>query len=87
VEYRYSGQRLSGLQSFVCCVSRKSATMIKGSFLICDEWFATSCDAERIANLVDFFPSQTLHVFCFSFAKPSDFLFGPGTICSSGIMK
>jgi hypothetical protein len=34
-----------------------------------------------------FFPSQTLQVFCFSFAKPSDFLFGPsqkGTICSSG---
>jgi hypothetical protein len=33
-----------------------------------------------------FFPSQTLHVFCFSFAKPSDFWFGPsqkGTICSS----
>jgi hypothetical protein len=32
-----------------------------------------------------FFPSQTLHVF-FSFAKPSDFWFGPsqkGTICSS----
>jgi hypothetical protein len=24
-----------------------------------------------------FFPSQTLHVFCFSFAKPSDFWFGP----------
>jgi hypothetical protein len=36
-----------------------------------------------------FFPSQTLQVFCFSFAKPSDFLFGPsqkGTICSSGIL-
>ncbi len=35
-----------------------------------------------------FFPSQTLQVFCFSFAKPSDFLFGPsrkGTICSSVI--
>jgi hypothetical protein len=34
-----------------------------------------------------FFPSQTLLVLCFSFAKPSDFLFGPsqkGTICSSG---
>ncbi len=33
-----------------------------------------------------FFPSQTLQVFCFSFAKPSDFLFGPsqkGTICNS----
>jgi hypothetical protein len=33
-----------------------------------------------------FFPSQTLQVICFSFAKPSDFLFGPlqkGTICSS----
>jgi hypothetical protein len=33
-----------------------------------------------------FFPSQTLHVFFFSFAKPSNFLFGPsqkGTICSS----
>ncbi len=33
-----------------------------------------------------FFPSQTLQVFCFSFAKPSDFLFGPSqkaTICSS----
>jgi hypothetical protein len=33
-----------------------------------------------------FFPSQTLQVFCFFFAKPSDFLFGPsrkGTICSS----
>jgi hypothetical protein len=37
-----------------------------------------------------FFPSQTLQVFCFSFAKPSDFLFGPsqkGTICSSGRIK
>jgi hypothetical protein len=35
-----------------------------------------------------FFPSQTLHVFCFSFAKPSDFWFGPsqkGTICSSEV--
>jgi hypothetical protein len=34
-----------------------------------------------------FFPSQTFHVFFFSFAKPSDFWFGPsqkGTICSSG---
>jgi hypothetical protein len=33
-----------------------------------------------------FFPSQTLHVFYFSFAKPLDFWFGPsqkGTICSS----
>jgi len=33
-----------------------------------------------------FFPSQTLHVFFFSFAKPSNFWFGPsqkGTICSS----
>jgi len=33
-----------------------------------------------------FFPSQTLQVICFSFAKPLDFLFGPsqkGTICSS----
>jgi hypothetical protein len=33
-----------------------------------------------------FFPLQTLHVFFFSFAKPSDFWFGPsqkGTICSS----
>jgi hypothetical protein len=33
-----------------------------------------------------FFPSQTLQVICFSFTKPSDFLFGPsqkGTICSS----
>jgi hypothetical protein len=33
-----------------------------------------------------FFPSQTLQVICFSFAKPSNFLFGPsqkGTICSS----
>ncbi len=37
-----------------------------------------------------FFPSQTLHVFFFSFAKPSDFWFGPlqkGTICSSVINK
>jgi hypothetical protein len=34
-----------------------------------------------------FFPSQTLHVFYFSFTKPSDFWFGPsqkGTIYSSG---
>jgi hypothetical protein len=34
-----------------------------------------------------FFPSQTLHVFFFSSAKPSDFWFGllqKGTICSSG---
>ncbi len=33
-----------------------------------------------------FFPSQTFQVFLFSFAKPSDFLFGPsqkGTTCSS----
>jgi hypothetical protein len=33
-----------------------------------------------------FFPLQTLHVFFFSFAKPSDFWFGPsqkGTICNS----
>jgi hypothetical protein len=37
-----------------------------------------------------FFPSQTLQVFCFSFAKPSDFLFGPsqkGTICSNATSK
>jgi hypothetical protein len=37
-----------------------------------------------------FFPSQTLQVFCFSFAKPSDFLFGPsqkGTICSSASLS
>jgi hypothetical protein len=37
-----------------------------------------------------FFPSQALQVFCFSFAKPSDFLFGPsqkGTICSSDNFK
>ncbi len=36
-----------------------------------------------------FFPSQTLQVICFSFAKPSDFLFGPlqkGTICSSAYL-
>jgi len=36
-----------------------------------------------------FFPSQTLQVICFSFAKPSDFLFGPsqkGTICSSACL-
>jgi hypothetical protein len=31
VEYRYGGQRLSKSQSFVCCVSRKSSAMIKGS--------------------------------------------------------
>jgi hypothetical protein len=33
-----------------------------------------------------FLASQTLQVFCFSFANPSGFLFGPsqkGTICSS----
>jgi hypothetical protein len=33
-----------------------------------------------------FLASQTLQVFCFSFANPSSFLFGPsqkGTICSS----
>jgi hypothetical protein len=37
-----------------------------------------------------FFPSQTLQVICFSFPKPSDFLFGPsqkGTICSSVCRK
>jgi len=37
-----------------------------------------------------FFPSQTLHVFIFSFAKPSDFWFGPsqkGTICSSELQE
>jgi hypothetical protein len=60
--------------------------MIKGSLYICDDCCATSCDAEGIANVAGFFPSQTLHVFCFSFAKPLDFWFGPsqkGTICSS----
>jgi hypothetical protein len=38
----------------------------------------------------NFFPSQTLQVFCFSFAKPLEFLFGPsqkGTICSSDLIK
>jgi hypothetical protein len=44
--------------------------------------------AMRIASQIwhFFFASQTLQVFCFSFANPSDFLFGPsqkGTICSS----
>jgi hypothetical protein len=44
--------------------------------------------AMRIASQIwqIFFASQTLQVFCFSFANPSDFLFGPlqkGTICSS----
>jgi hypothetical protein len=37
-----------------------------------------------------FFPSQTLQVICFSFAKPLDFLFGPsqkGTICNSDYGK
>jgi hypothetical protein len=44
--------------------------------------------AMRIASQIwqIFFASQTLQVFCFPFANPSDFLFGPsqkGTICSS----
>jgi hypothetical protein len=44
--------------------------------------------AMRIASQIwqIFLASQTLQVFCFSFANPSDFLFGPsqkGTICSS----
>jgi hypothetical protein len=44
--------------------------------------------AMRIASQIwqIFFASQTLQVFCFSFANPSDFLFGPsqkGTICSN----
>jgi hypothetical protein len=44
--------------------------------------------AMRIASQIwqILFASQTLQVFCFSFANPSDFLFGPsqkGTICSS----
>jgi hypothetical protein len=85
-EYRYGGQRLSGSQNFVCRVSRKNVAMIKGSLSICDEWCTTSCDAYRITNLAKKFASQTLQVFCFSFANPLDFLFGPsqkGTICSS----
>jgi hypothetical protein len=35
-----------------------------------------------------FFTSQAFQVFCFSFANPSCFLFGPlqkGTICSSAL--
>jgi hypothetical protein len=44
--------------------------------------------AMRIASQIwqKKFASQTLQVFCFSFANPSDFLFGhsqKGTICSS----
>jgi len=41
--------------------------------------------ASQIWQIV--FASQTLHVFCFCFANPSGFSFGPsqkGTICSSG---
>jgi hypothetical protein len=44
------------------------------------------CSASQIWQI--FFPSQTLQVFCFSFTKPSDFLFGPsqkGTTCSSAL--
>ncbi len=44
------------------------------------------CFASQIWQI--FFPSQTLQVFCFSFTKPSDFLFGPsqkGTTCSSAL--
>jgi hypothetical protein len=54
--------------------------MIKGSLYICDDCCATSCDAEGIANVAGFF----------SFAKPSDFWFGPlqkGTICSSELLS
>jgi hypothetical protein len=48
--------------------------------------------AMRIASQIwqIIFASQTLQVFCFSFASPSDFLFGPlqkGTICSSDQAK
>jgi hypothetical protein len=44
--------------------------------------------AMRIASQIwqIFFASRTVQVFCFSFANPSNFLFGPsqkGTICSS----
>jgi hypothetical protein len=86
MEYRYEGHALSGSQIFVCREYRKIAAMIKGSLYICNGCCATSCDAEGIAMVAGFFPSQTPHVFCFSFAKPSDIWFGPsqkGTICSS----
>jgi hypothetical protein len=46
------------------------------------------CVASQIWQIV--FVSQTLQVFCFCFANPSGFSFGPsqkGTICSSGISK
>ncbi len=78
---------LRGSQSFICRESRKSAAMIKGSLYICDDCCATSCDAEGIANMAGFFSFTNLSRFFFSFAKPSDFWFGPsqkGTICSSG---
>jgi hypothetical protein len=65
MEYRYKGHALSGSQSFVCRESRKSVAMIKGSLYICDDYCATSCDAEGIANVAGFF----------SFANPSRFFF------------
>jgi hypothetical protein len=65
MEYRYEGHALSGSQSFVCRESRKSAAMIKGSFYICDDCCATSCDAGGIANVAGFL----------SFANPSRFFF------------
>jgi hypothetical protein len=65
MEYRYEGHALNGSQSFVCRESRKSAAMIKGSLYICDDYCATSCDAESIANVPGFF----------SFANPSRFFF------------
>jgi hypothetical protein len=48
--------------------------------------------AMRIASQIwqIFFASQTFQVFYFSFANPSDFLFGPlqkGTICSSDAIR
>jgi hypothetical protein len=44
--------------------------------------------ASQIWQIV--FASQTLQVFCFSFANPLGFLFGPsqkGTICSSDCLN
>jgi hypothetical protein len=86
MEYRYEGHALSGSQSFVCREFRKSVAMIKGSLYICDDGCATSCDAEGIANVAGFFSFANPPLFCFSFAKPLDFWFGPlqkGTIYSS----
>jgi hypothetical protein len=77
MEYRYEGHALSGLQSFVCRESRKSAAMIKGSLYICDDYCATSCDAGGIANVAGFVSFANPSRFFFFFRKTFRFLVWP----------